>query len=187
VPDASLMRCAEVLADPSAAVLVGAGASASSGLPTWVGLLEQIAAKLPPELAAAVQLFTTQEKYLEAAQTARMAFPSDAAWFSHFQGFEKIGLTTAIWNTVASLGLHKMVTTNWDHIGEDSFSKVWSRSSGVYIGADELLTPLSSGYPQIIHPHGQAPRWESVVFTLSDYQRLEANDKYQQFWIDLCL
>lgn len=178
-------ECAQALLDPSAALLVGAGASAPAGLPTWRDLLSAIASTLPEYAAQAVRGFVEQDLYLEAAQTARMAVRDDDSWYRHFEAFDTRAATTSTWKLLASMGIPKIATTNWDNIGADSFAAVWQRAPSIYVGVDEILQPLALTFPHVVHPHGKAPRRPSLVFTLTEYERAEADHRYKEFWIDL--
>jgi hypothetical protein len=181
----SLRDYAELLADPSSAVLVGAGASAPAGLPTWRTLLERIADALEPALGNAVRSQTAKDRYLEAAEIARQGFDSQEDWNRLLDPYDTRGVVTSTWNLVHSLGFTKIVTTNWDNIPRDSFAKVWQRAATEYIGPLSGIQAVRSSYPHIVYAHGKAPQWNSIVFTRSSYASAEDDDRYRAFWVDL--
>src|SRR4051794_17456035 len=110
------------LASPDAASLVGAGASAGAGLPTWPQIIDQLRLLCPPPFHEGLSQFVRDEKFAEAAQLAQMALPPET-WTRAFEAFDTHGILSSTWNTLSHLGIPKIVTTNWDNISEDSFAK----------------------------------------------------------------
>jgi hypothetical protein len=178
-------KAAAELCALNAAVLVGAGASSAADLPTWPELLATIKDTVPTAIQLAMNHYLEAGKYPEAAQTASMAIGERDTWNKYFEPFETVGKVTPAWNTIAALGIPKIVTTNWDNIGEDSTARVWQTAPKLYVGADEALIPGNLSTPHIIHIHGKAPKWSTLVFTKDSYDRSDKSEQYKEFWVDL--
>ena len=132
--------------------------------------------------------FVKSQRYLEAAELARMACSErPGLWDGLFQPFDTKGVTTTAWNTIAKIGVPKIVTTNWDNCGGEAFAKVWRSQASTYVGMERALIPIDEVLPHVIQIHGQATNVDSLIFTRSSYDAVEVDDRYREFWIDLLI
>lgn len=178
-------QCAADMAQPNAAMLVGAGASVDAGPPSWRNFLTQVAETLDPDMRAAVLRLLGQKRYIEAADVAEMGTNDRGLWRRNFERFDTGNSTTKCWNLLASMGLVKIVTTNWDGVAANAFASVWKSSAPEFIGHQHLMMSLNRSTPHICYPHGKWTNPDSIIFTRSQYLQAEQSDKYRQFWISL--
>jgi hypothetical protein len=142
------------------ALFVGAGVSAAVGLPTWEGVVEELAelsglderlreglARLPPQDSAALLARELGREQLEAYVKERF-------------GPGPYALAHAL---VAGLPVQEIVTTNYDPLVEQAAADIGRQVS--VLPYDDVVP----GRPWLVKLHGDAGHPDSVVLTREEY------------------
>jgi len=169
-------------------LILGAGVSVSSGLPTWAELLNDLLASYVQRTYAGTldsdalgkvrEVLATEFQYISPIQTAE--FIQSRLSSSEFVNMLRTSLyrrsnermkSDALLDAVVSLseGLHGIVSFNFDDILEEAFTNGGVEFTTVIEGRD---LGRIRGIP-IYHPHGYLPRdghgSSAVVFAESEY------------------
>jgi hypothetical protein len=142
------------------AVFFGAGVSASAGLPTWEGLIDELAARsgLDDDLRAGLRRLPPQDA---AALLAReLGRGQLEAYVKERFGPGSYALAHAL---IADLPVQEFVTTNYDPLVE---------LAATDIGRQIRVLPfdeVAPGAPWLLKLHGDSEHPESVVLTREEY------------------
>ncbi|NCT90979.1 hypothetical protein GXB85_08475 [Cellulomonas sp. APG4] len=162
-PGDEVRRLAELARGGSLALFVGAGVSASAGLPSWTGLLEELTARLPEDVGVA-ELASP----LDQAQLLRNVM--DPTGDTHHLGEhvreivtqqQRYGLAHAL---VASLGCDHVVTTNYDELYEKAVRDLGEDAVVVLPGE---ANPPSK--PWLLKMHGSVTDPSKIVLSRADF------------------
>lgn len=148
-------------------LFVGAGISASLGLPTWSELISEIAQNLEYDDKLFSQYgdnLTLAEYYMiKKGRIGELRSWMDRNWnISN----DKIK-SSKIYESIANLDFPIIYTTNYDHCLENAL-KHWGKNYKAIIDVDDLVN-LDSNTTQIIKFHGDITSDESIVLTESSY------------------
>ncbi len=162
-------------------IFVGSGVSNNSGVPTWKGLIENIAKKInynencngcdsaeaacPKENCDKRFNFTASE-FLRIPEYYYQSVRSD----EYFQTITDIlkcdKESNAIDDLILDIAPHHIITTNYDALLENSASIKTANYKVIYEDKD-LLSNASDGY--IIKMHGDIDHPETIILKESDY------------------
>lgn len=174
-----LARIREILNRTDTIVFVGSGISRWSGLPSWYGLIDELAYYVDAQGLSAEII----RKELNANDLLQAAsYGVDLLTKSQFAEFIRLGcrVETAvpheIHKEIISLGPSCFVTTNYDQLVEYSFSK-WQPDRRPRVVTNNQLTEIatiiqarSSNF--IFKPHGDINDSESIILTREHYRKL---------------
>ncbi len=175
----------QVLSQPDTVIQVGSGISCWSGLPTWKGLLEELAdflktKNLNPDLVlqkirdgdfeAAAGLGFYKLTEAQQAEFLRQACRLDTA------------IPSKIHRRLVTMGPTSFVTTNFDHLLEKSFEK-WCPGTPYEIVLNTQLedqpTIRGSRKTRFLYKvHGDATHPESIIFTQKQYQSINLHGRF---------
>lgn len=163
----SVKILAEEIGKNRLAIFVGAGCSAASGLPTWEELIKvplgkyeiktkdsdltRIASRLDRELG-----IKFREEICD-----RLRIRSDISSLLH--------------NSITALDVNLFITTNYDHLLEDSFRRIGYSPKIIYRGID--IPTLDETVKTIIKLHGDVDSPSSLILSTSDYRSYETQNK----------
>lgn len=153
--------------DKNTILFVGAGISATLGLPTWPQLISQIAS----DLGYDDELFKQYGDSLALAefyQIQKGHIGELRSWMDrNWDVSEDIIRASKIYEAIANLDFPLIYTTNYDHCLETSMN-CWNKKYKKIVGVDDLVN-LDSNTTQIIKFHGDTISDSSIVLTESSY------------------
>lgn len=177
-------------------VFVGAGLSASAGLPTWKNLLlmgiEELVSSMPEGEAYQDELKKLVDggKLLEVADFCKEKL---GAAYHQFLTDKLRGDTAplpATHDVLMHLPFNAWVTTNYDKLLERAYSKVKGGfpKTLTHKDTDTLGRLLFDGGPFILKAHGDIDRPETVVLTSREYSEIiHANPAFNEVFTSLLL
>lgn len=156
-------RLAGLARDGKLALLIGAGVSMGAGLPSWSGLLEQ--------LARDTELVTSDLSDLPAIDQAELIGKQVADMRQRVsdivRGHDRYALGHAL---LASLRCQAAVTTNYDHLYEAALGDVHRGAAVRVLPAG----PVDQESPWVLKLHGDVDDAASIVLTRSDFVGYDA-------------
>lgn len=186
--DATLSRYGEQIQSGRAVLLVGSGVSAPppSNLPTWCGFVEAMAnfaRDYSEPLAATMLEFLAEGKYLAAADlfTAGDKIPKQARARFFLSLFDTKGQQVPeICREVAALDVGVILTTNFDN--NLRFALEGREADVLSNSAEELKTAFQylDERQMLIHLHGKALVYDSIVYTTERYRQVGENKTYEE-------
>jgi NAD-dependent SIR2 family protein deacetylase len=145
-------------------LFVGAGVSATLGLPDWRGLMAHVGNKLGYNKDVFLSLAgnpTLAEYYLlrggKRKDVAKFLTPTSSAPIS----------SSDIHAAIVKLNFPMIYTTNYDDCIEKAFVAAGVQHTRIIDGSD--MAAINRGVTQIVKFHGDLSRPETLVFTESDY------------------
>lgn len=157
----------EAIKKRNAILFVGAGISATLGLPTWSSLISHIATELGYDDRIFKQygdsLMLAEYYYIKKGRIGELRSWMDRNWDI---SEEKIR-GSKIYEIIAKLEFPLIYTTNYDHCLESAL-KIWGKNYKKIIGVEDFVD-LDLNTTQIIKFHGDVISDESIVFTESSY------------------
>jgi signal transduction histidine kinase/CheY-like chemotaxis protein len=177
------------------AAFVGSGFSALAGLPNWETLIIRLLEKCP-----ASELGKEDKKaLLGMAESGRL---SDLADFVRSslkpKTFRDILVKmldpsdirpTEAHKTLAAIPFSAIITTNYDHLLEDAYTKVYGgryARSYTYTNISALGNLVAEKQFFILKAHGTVEDPDNIIFSRSDYQRVMVNaPAYRTFFSSL--
>jgi len=156
-------------------VFVGAGCSVSSGLPSWKELIHDLLKQYNLETretdllrrAAIVEREVGKLKLCERIADRLQTRP-DTESLLH--------------NSIVRLSVNLFITTNYDHLLEDSFRK--NGFSPMVISSDKDLSSIDPGKKTIIKLHGDMDAFSSMVISKIDYRHYKTSHKGFVEWLN---
>src|SRR5581483_12179587 len=165
--DADFKELARTIASGELVMFVGAGLSIGAGAPTWDQLCDDLRAELHPS--------TSEQSLPLVAQYFRNQF-GDYALYSRLR--EKLhGASlrpTRVHELLCSLPVSVFLTTNWDSLIEQALRAIGRRAHVIVHPPD--LAAWDDCEVQVIKPHGDIERPDSLVVTAHDYSQLLGAD-----------
>lgn len=160
-----------VIKEKNAILFVGAGISATLGLPTWNDLISKMGKDLgyDPDLFKEYgdNLMLSEYYSLVKGRIGELRSWMDENWKISKQKVRE----STIYETIANLGFPLIYTTNYDHCLEIAF-EVFNKKYKRIIDVDDLVK-IDNNITQIVKFHGDTVSDESIVLTESSYfQRL---------------
>ena len=148
-------------------LFVGAGVSATLGLPTWSELISHIAR----DLGYDDRLFKQYGDSLTLAEyysIKKGRIGNLRSWMDrHWDVSESVIRSSPIYEAIAKLDFPLIYTTNYDHCLETAL-ECFGKKYNKIIDVDDLVN-LDSNTTQIIKFHGDTISDESIVLTESSY------------------
>ena len=156
-------------------VFVGAGCSISAGLPSWKDLTDTLLKKyhiktkdnnlirLASRLERDVGTLEFRGKVAESLRT-------------------RPDTLTKLHDILVSLDVNLFITTNYDHLLEDSFRK--HGYSPTIITEDKELPSIDPSRKTIVKLHGDLDSLTSLVVTLKDYTRFKSQHRAFMEWLN---
>ena len=177
--DSTKQRAISILSEEIAknrlVVFVGAGCSVSSGLPSWKELIHDllkqynIETKETDPLRLATRLERDVGKLRLCKSIAdRLQTRPDTESLLH--------------NSIVRLSVNLFITTNYDHLLEDSFRK--NGFSPMVISSDKDLSSIDPGEKTIVKLHGDIDAVSSMVISKMDYRRYKTSHKGFVEWLN---
>lgn len=148
--------------DNTAALFMGAGVSASTGLPSWVDILRPLAEKMEIELTPNADLYQIAQFYNNKYKRNEIV-----------KEFEKrIGIVNQESNYLTAaieLGFREIWTTNYDRVIETCLEK--RNIVPKVISSDSSINALSGGGVHIYKLNGDIGDPANMVITKEDYEK----------------
>lgn len=164
----------KAIADKQVILFVGAGVSASLGMPSWRKLLDQIGQELgyDPDVFSLLG----SNNYLVMAEYYKIVKGSigplrsmlDVKWH---QDIEKKVMKSKIHELIVDLDFPIIYTTNYDRYLEKAFTIFKGENQFTKIIGAEDIKNITSTKTQIIKFHGDFDRDDSIVLSETDYFR----------------
>lgn len=178
-------RLREVVAQPDTVLFVGAGVSAWSGLPTWPGLIAQLAEFLESR-GFSPHLVLRELKQGDLLQAASFGFelltPQDRASFLHQACRYGEAQPSALHHRLATLGPRAFITTNFDKLLEQALSVQRPNLSFQLVNNVNLVETgsiiQSRARDFVFKPHGDIDNSDSVVLTREQYRDLQHEKQF---------
>ncbi len=160
-----ILQLQEAMKQNRLVVFVGAGASASVGVPIWAKLIQSFKSELPPEMYDEGDSLKTAEVYRE--------LRGDVEYLSHVKKVLRCGEVSccAVHDAIMHLNPCHIVTTNYDDLLEQA--AVQNNKQYYVVAKDEDL-PLNKGEKMIIKMHGDFTN-NNIVLTENDYYDYRRN------------
>lgn len=159
--------------------LVGAGVSCQAGYPSWQDSIDRMTARLL-ELADDADR-PREQSYLANAGplsiTERFKHVVDGEEYAEFldEQFNREADPAEIHRLIVSLPFPYIMTTNFDPLLELAYRDVHGRMPDVCWRYDQVVAASAKARPYILAVHGTMRDVESIVFTESDYARLQVS------------
>ncbi|MBS7416996.1 SIR2 family NAD-dependent protein deacylase [Pseudomonas syringae] len=175
-----MMNLKNVLAQSDTIIFVGSGISLWSGLPTWSGMIEELAVFLERDGRSA-ELVRAEARKGDLLQAASYGF--DKLTKQQIGEFIREACRYGkakphqIHQKIVSLGPRCFITTNYDNLVEESL-RLWQRdrfyappvTNRHLTATAEIVSARSTDF--IFKPHGDAADSESIILTREQYRRL---------------
>lgn len=182
-----MMNLKNVLAQSDTIIFVGSGISLWSGLPTWWGMIEELAAFLERG-GRSGELVRAEAKKGDLLQAASYGF--DKLTKQQVGEFIKESCRYgkakphAIHQKIVSLGPRCFITTNYDNLVEESL-RLWQPdrfysppiTNRHLTATAEIISARATDF--IFKPHGDAGDSESIILTREQYRRLSPQGESQ--------
>lgn len=178
-------RLREIVSQPDTVLFVGSGVSAWSGLPTWRGLIAELADFLESRGFPA-HLVRRELEQGDLLQAASFGFdvltPQGAATFLR-QACRYGGATPSpLHRCLATLGPRAFITTNYDKLLEQTLAVERSELSFQLVNnVDQVETASiiqSRARDFVFKPHGDIDASASIVLTREQYRALQHEKRY---------
>lgn len=157
----------------NAVLFVGSGVSAGLGVPTWMGLMDEIARQLKFDPSV---FHATSSNYLTMAEFYKLKFGSIGplrSWMDrNWNVSDNVIKKSDVHKIIVELDFPIIYTTNYDNNIENTY-RIYNKNIDKVVDVRNLLS-ISSGDPCIIKLHGDFSSDDSIVLTETDYfNRLE--------------
>ncbi len=175
----------ETLAQSDTVIFVGSGVSRWSGLPSWWGLIEELAAYLE-HAGIDPSLVRSEARNGDLLQAASYGFAklTKAQIADFIRKAIRFGQSepATIHRKIIELGPSCYITTNYDDLLEQALTKWKSDQSRKPVTNKNLLEQAEVLHAQargfIFKPHGDAGDAESIVLTREQYRALLPEGQY---------
>lgn len=172
---------AAAIASKRAVAVVGAGASAASGLPLWDDLLEQCLtfAKQTGRPVQQAEARLRQYDHLLAAELLERTLGIDNlhTFFTEVLRSRGVRHPSTIHRAIARLPFRVAITTNFDHLLEEAYEPherplTWKQS-------DDVFKNIREGTFFVLKSHGDLSERASLVLTRSHFRdHIHRSDRY---------
>ena len=162
----AVIEISKALQNNRLVIFVGAGVSRNSGIPTWGGLIEQIASQIGYEKKKSY----SQDEFLRIPEYFFQSVSGDNYYSFIVNSLSGDTGPNAIDDVVFDLLPHHIITTNYDSLLERSTSPNAKLFSVVAKDSDLLLTQNDR---YIVKMHGDLSAPESIILKESDYINYE--------------
>jgi hypothetical protein len=154
-----VLKIQEAIRQNRLVVFVGAGVSASAGVPTWPYLIESFKSGLPEEMYDPADFLKTAEIYREAM--------GHVDYLSNIKKVLKYGevSSTVVHDAIMSINPSHIITTNYDDLLEQAAAH---NNKQYYVVAKDEDLPLNRGEKMIVKMHGDFTN-NNIVLTENDY------------------
>ncbi len=156
-------------------IFVGAGCSVSAGLPSWKALIYDLLKQYNIETKETdlLRLATRLERDIGKLKLCeRIADRLQT----------RPGTESLLHNSIVRLSVNLFITTNYDHLLEDSFRK--NGFSPIVISSDKDLSSIDPGKKTIIKLHGDMDAVSSMVISKIDYRHYKTSHKGFVEWLN---
>ena len=157
----------ESIRNKNTILFVGAGISATLGLPTWSELISHISSDLGYDDNLFKQygdsLSLAEYYYIKKGRIGELRSWMDRNWNVPEDVIKK----SKVYEAIANLDFPLIYTTNYDHCLEKALD-IWSKKYKKVVDVDDLVN-LDSKTTQIIKFHGDTISDDSIVLTESSY------------------
>ena len=156
-------------------IFVGAGCSVAAGLPAWKEMIDKLLNEYSIEtkdtdllrLASRIERKVGKLKLRESIAESLRTSPDT---------------TSPLFDKLTRLDVNLFITTNYDHLLEDTFRK--NGYSPVAITDDKDLPAVDRDKKTIVKLHGDINSVSSIVVTKSDYTKYKSNHKGFIEWLN---
>lgn len=184
----------KAIADDRAVAFLGSGLSLAAGLPDWPGLLKELAGQARD--AGQVDDREYQQLVDWAGQNDFLMLADALVHLlgrSNFVGVMKerfggVNSPTDVHRELTRVPFAAYVTTNYDTLLEDAWSKVRSERLEVFTYDDrsELRDPFRNRRPFLVKVHGDIHGPDTLVLGLQDFRRVIHEERaYREFMEDV--
>jgi hypothetical protein len=177
IGDAVFARLRRVLDQPDTVILVGSGVSLWSGLPTWAGLLAQLADFLETnglDRAPVDQELKGGDLLLAASYAVHQLHSRDLGRFIRSALNHPHATPSELHRIIANLGPSCFVTTNYDHLLEIAIRQSPSAAEPLIVTnrqpveAADIISAKSRNF--VFKYHGDLTNAESIVLSREQYR-----------------
>lgn len=180
-----LVKIREILDKSDTIIFVGSGISRWSGLPSWYGLVEELANFIDSE-GLSSDIVRKELKTNDLLQAA--SYGTDLLTKPQFREFIRRACRTEnatphdIHKEIISLGPSCFITTNYDQLLERSFSK-WNPDKNIKAITNNQLTEIANiiqakSSQFIFKPHGDVNDSDNIILSREDYRKLNGEKPY---------
>ena len=160
------------IANGTAVVYVGAGASLAAGLPNWRSFLLILChevRKYSTHAAGRIEERINRGEFLVAAEMIQNILENELQNVTHRE-CGRVSIPTSIHRAIASIPFSLAVTTNYDCLLENAYSSSIPRLT--WQNPLDVLQNLKSGIFCVLKLHGDYAIRDSVVLASSHYRKL---------------
>lgn len=179
--EALVERTCELIKQPDTILYIGAGISRWSGLPSWTGLIEELANYIE-QIGLSADLVRRELRTGDLLQAA--SFGIDKLTKPQFADFIKkacrLGKAVPheVHKELVTLGPTCFVTTNYDQLIEDALHK-WNSKLNYRVISNKQVTETADivqarANCYVFKPHGDVNDSDTIVLTREQYRKLNA-------------
>lgn len=167
------------------ALFVGAGISINAGLPSWEELLNYLGKSTINNSSESNKFYAScnyQEKaqYLYDMSDKVTIINTIKDFFSRQEKIEN-----KIYEKIALLPIDTIITTNWDNLLENEFSK--KGINFIKIWKDDQISSFTNGCKTIIKLHGTFEDPQSIIFSEDDYTAFYNKNQLMKIFLSTLL
>jgi len=164
-----------------ASLFIGAGLSKSVGLPDWLGLLNELIARVEKiipnsgEYVKECRAIAEAGNFLPLAEALRGQLGKDE--FNKYireRFVDQRPEPNDIFKIVVELPYNYIITTNYDYLIEDAYAFINRKSAKKYTYSQPqaMADNIWNGYKFILKAHGDADEPDKIILTDKDYRNI---------------
>lgn len=169
--DTFIEKYSKAILQGKAAVFAGAGLSVNSGYVDWKEFLRDIASEIDLDIDKENDLISVAQYYKNAVLGRWPLNQEILNTFTHNVSDNKL------MNILANLPIKTYWTTNYDHIIENTISRIQGTEVDVKITQEDLATNIANSEVTVYKFHGDVSSPSSAVLTRDDYELFEITHK----------